>query len=131
MELITIGLTNFPDGLRVGSNTGATALFVIGSGTVAVTAGQLNTLNTNVVASGTGLLAATGSGTISTGLGGALTSAVANIRNPPGAGGGTTFGYVGGSIVGTSGQVIFSYWDSAGVLGTATQNIFWIATGTA
>lgn len=113
-----MGATNFPNGINAGDNAG-------GSATLAI-----NGVPVPPIAMGTALLAATGMGTITTGLGGNIASVVAILRNQPAAGG-TTFGYVAGSAVGTSGQVVFTYYDKAGVQGTATAPIYWIASGTA
>jgi len=143
MEMVPLGLTNFPDGIRVGSNAGATALFVIGSGTAAVTAAQLNTLNgagqgafqvSAPVAGrnlgfGTGLV--TGSANFATGLAGVITAGVASFQ-ALNAGGGTTQGYCIATPVGTfGGSVGVQVYDKAGVLGTAATSVAFFAWGTA
>ncbi len=118
-------------------------MFVIGSGTAAVTAAQLNTLNgagqgayqvSAPVAGrnlgfGTGLV--TGSANFTTGLSGVITNAVAGFI-ALNAGGGTTQGYCIAQPVGTfGGSVGIQVFDKAGVVGTAATSVSFIAWGTA
>ena len=114
-----MGYTNFPNGIRVGNSAGVAGTLLIGSYQVPV------------IAAGTGLTDTGGKGTVTTGLGGVLTSFQATFRNNP-AGGGTTIGPFAGSAVSTGGGVAtVQYYDAAGVAGTAAAPFYWVATGTA
>ncbi len=109
-------MTNFPNGINAGLASG-------GSATLAI-----NGVPLPPFAVGTANLAS-GVGTVTTGLGGVVTAFIAGVVNQP-AGGGTTFGYVAGSAT-AGGAVVCTVYDKAGVAGTATTPIFWIAGGTA
>lgn len=109
-----MGVTRFPNGVRIGSQAGATALFQIGTQTVFpfTTGGTLLTAG----------------GTIASGLNGAVTLVIASLASGQGTGCFTVSGYPVGT---TGGSIGFSIANSSGAAATTAGTVAWMAVGTA
>lgn len=129
-----MGVTNFPDGINVGSDAGGTAVLQIGGAEVGVPVAQLRKTVGHVTAAGKLIAAGTvivpnGGTAFATGLT-AVDHVVATPYGPLASTAGTVGGFVGVTAHKAGGSVTLTGYDQMGTASLSSGTAAWLAIGT-